>query len=205
MASRKQDSVVEVYQRHGLAWAELRQCHLLEESWLDQFCYGMPAGAAVLDIGCGSGFPIARELVERGYDLIGFDGSETMLALFQRNLPGIPTQLDDMRQMDLKRRFTGILAWDSFFHLSPEDQRSMFPRFSAHAGPKARLMFTSGNAEGLSFGELEGEPLYHGSLEPDEYRSLLSAAGFEVAAHVANDPSFGGRTIWLAHKRCSLD
>lgn len=201
MAANTQKSVLDVYQRHGLAWAELRTDELLEENWLDWFCYGMPAGAAVLDIGCGSGFPIAREIVRRGYDVTGLDGSEAMLALFQRNLPGIPTQLADMRQMDLKRRFTGLLAWDSLFHLSPEDQRAMFPRFQAHAGPRAALMFTSGNAEGNTFGELEGEPLYHGSLEPDEYRTLLSAAGFEVAAHVADDPGCGHRTIWLAHQR----
>ena len=60
-------------------------------------------------------------------------------------------------------------------------------------------MFTSGPAEGSAVGELEGEPLYHGSLDPDEYRILLDSAGFRVVNHVAEDPSCGSRTVWLAH------
>jgi len=48
---------------------------------------------------------------------------------------------------------------------------------------------------------LDGDPLYHGSLDPAEYRALLEAAGFEVVAHVAADPTCGHRTIWLARQR----
>lgn len=194
-------SVIDVYQRHGVAWARLRGDTLVEGSWLDRFCNLLPSGAAVLDIGCGSGLPMARELIRRGFDVTGVDGSPQMLALFGRNLPGIPAHLADMRQLALGRRFAGLLAWDSFFHLSPEDQRAMFPRFQAHATPGAALMFTSGNAEGSAIGELESEPLYHGSLAPDEYRILLDAAGFEVVAHIVEDPTCGYRTIWLARQR----
>lgn len=67
--------------------------------------------------------------------------------------------------------------------------------------PGAALMFISGNAEGEAIGELEGDRLYHGSLDPDEYRSLLDVAGFSVIAHVVGDPDCGRRTIWLARQR----
>ena len=77
----------------------------------------------------------------------------------------------------------------------------MFGRFQAHAEPGTVLMFTSGNVEGIAVGELEGDSLYHGSLGPDEYRALLDATGFEVIAHVMNDPSCGHRTIWLTRQR----
>jgi len=76
----------------------------------------------------------------------------------------------------------------------------MFSRFQAHAAPGAALMFTSGDAEGEAIGELEGDPLYHGSLDPEEYRSLLADAGFAVIAHIAKDPACGHRTIWLAQQ-----
>ena len=62
-------------------------------------------------------------------------------------------------------------------------------------------MFTSGTEEGEAIGELEGSPLYHGSLSPGEYRNLLDVAGFDVVAHVALDPTCGYRTIWLAQRR----
>jgi len=201
MTGRIADSVIEVYQRHGCAWAKLRGNRLAEGSWLNRFCDLLPAGAGVLDIGCGSGLPIARELIARGFDVTGLDGTPAMLALFQRNLPGAPAHLADMRDLALGRRFAGLLAWDSFFHLSPADQRALFPRFQAHAAAGAALMFTSGPAEGHAIGELEGDPLYHGSLGPDEYRALLDAAGFAVVAHAVEDPNCGHRTVWLAHQR----
>lgn len=200
MTSSADISVIDVYQRHGLAWAGRRGDNLLEKPWLDRFCALLPAGAAVLDIGCGSGLPIARELTRRGFDITGVDGTPTMLTQFKHNLPGVAAELVDMRHLALGQRFAGLLAWDSFFHLSPKDQRDMIPRFQAHAAPGAALMLTSGDAEGEAIGELEGDPLYHGSLDPEEYRSLLAAAGFVVIAHTAKDPACGDRTIWLAQQ-----
>lgn len=183
-------SVIEVYQRHGAAWAALRGERLVEAVWLARFCALMPGGGAVLDIGCGAGVPLARDLARRGFDVTGIDAAPTMVALFAHNLPGMPVHLADMRQLALGRRFDGLLAWDSLFHLSPEDQRPMFARLAAHAGP----------AEGCAMGELEGEALYHGSLGAAEYRALLARAGFEVVDHVVADPTCGGRTVWLARQ-----
>lgn len=201
MSHRSEDSVIDVYQRHGLAWAALRGQELVETSWLDRFCNLLPDGAPVLDIGCGSGVPLACELLRRGFEVTGLDGTRTMVELFQRNLPASPVHLMDMRQLNLSQRFEGLLAWDSFFHLSPQDQRPMFQRFQTHARPGCALMFTSGTVEGSAIGELEGDALYHGSLSTDEYHGLLQAADFEVLDHVVSDPSCGYRTVWLA-QRC---
>jgi hypothetical protein len=103
-----------------------------------------------------------------------------------------------MRGLDLDRRFDGILAWDSFFHLGMDEQRALFPRFAMHSLPGAPLMFTSGPAEGEAIGSYRGEPLYHASLGPAEYEQLLAGNGYVVQAHVAEDPSCGQHTVWLA-------
>ena len=47
-------------------------------------------------------------------------------------------------------------------------------------------------------GTLEGEPLYHASLDAAEYRALLAAHGFAVVAHAIEDPTCDRHTIWLA-------
>jgi hypothetical protein len=103
-----------------------------------------------------------------------------------------------MRTLSLGRRFDGILAWDSFFHLRQDDQRNMFPVFRRHAAPNAALMFTSGPRGGVAMGTYQGEPLYHASLEPDEYRALLAEHGFAVVSYDPKHASCGGHTIWLA-------
>ena len=193
-------SVLETYQRHAATWAALRGTNLPETPWLDRFCALLPPAADILDIGCGAGHPLAAELLRRGHRITGLDGSPAMLALFRRNLPDTPAHLADMRHLSLGRRFTGLLAWDSVFHLSPDDQRATIPRFAAHAAPGAPLMFTSGDTEGEAIGDLEGTPLYHASLDPAEYRTRLAAAGFTILAHVTKDPTCGHRTVWLAQR-----
>jgi hypothetical protein len=104
----------------------------------------------------------------------------------------------DMRLLALGRRFQGILAWDSFFHLCDEDQRKMFAVFAAHAVADAVLMFNAGPAKGEAIGSYRGDPLYHASLDPSDYEALLVGAGFELIEHSVNDLASGGRVFWLA-------
>lgn len=152
----------------------------------------------MLDLGCGMGEPIARHLIEQGFRVVGVDSSPSLIALARERFPGAEWLVADMREIELGRRFDGVLAWDSFFHLAMDDQRKMFPRFAAHAGRGAPLMFTSGPAEGEAVGSYGGEPLYHASLGPAEYEQLLATNGFTLRAHVAEDPECGAHTIWLA-------
>ena len=193
------DAVIELYRRHANAWAKARGNELkIERGWMDLFCALLADRARILDIGCGSGEPIAHHLTDRGYDVTGVDSAADMIALFQNNLPGADAHIADMRTLRLNERFDGLIAWDSFFHLAFEDQRAMFAVFQRHARAGAALMFTSGPAHGTAMGTLEGEPLHHASLAPLEYRSLLDTHGFDVVQHVAEDPDCGGHTVWLA-------
>src|SRR3712207_7171924 len=60
-----------------------------------------------------------------------------------RSFPDARWVVADMRTLRLGARFAGILAWDSFFHLRPDDQRAMFRTFRDHAAPGAALLFRS--------------------------------------------------------------
>ena len=46
---------------------------------------------------------------------------------------------------------------------------------------------------GVSIGTMEAEPLYHASLDPEEYRDLLASNGFEVVNHLVMTPTAPGR------------
>ena len=197
------DNIIDLYNRHASAWvsARLREAQLDERGWLEKFCDLIGARGSVLDLGCGAGEPIATYLVNHGYSVTGVDSSTAMIALFRERHPDQEALVADMRMLSLERVFPGILAWDSFFHLNHDDQRRMFPIFRAHAAPRAALMFTSGSIHGEAIGQLEGEPLYHASLDVTEYRQLLESSGFDVLANVLEDQSCAGRTVWLAQRR----
>jgi len=192
------DTVVDFYERHARAYDRDRDRSLQERGWLDRFLLHVRPGGTVLDLGCGMGEPIARYLLDRGFRVVGMDTSAAMIALGRARFPDAEWHVADMRQLALGRRFEGILAWDSFFHLDMDHQRRMFPRFASHAQPGAPLMFTSGPAEGETIGTCWEEPLYHASLGHMEYGQLLAVNGFEVRAHRVEDPACGRHTVWLA-------
>lgn len=190
-----------LYDRHAAAWVRRRGTRLIERDWLAAFRAALPPGRrAVLDIGCGTGVPIAAHLIARGCRLTGVDAAHAMLARARAAFPAQRWIQADMRALPDLGTFDGILAWHSFFHLPPTDQPAMFAVFRRLAAHGAVLMFTSGTEAGEALGEFEGEPLYHGSLATGEYLRLLAEHGFSVLRHVEQDPGCGGATVWLARR-----
>lgn len=200
-AESPSEAIIGLYERNAASWVEDRGTDLHERPWLDRFAAPLAPGATILDIGCGTGDPIARHFVSRGFVVTGIDSSASLIGIARGSLPSAKWIVADMRTLDLGQRFDALIAWHSFFHLTPEDQRPMFARFAAHAAPGAMLMFTSGPALGDKIGTWRGEPLYHGSLDPSEYRELLDANGFDLVEHRPGDPDCGGAYVWLARRR----
>ena len=192
------EEIIRLYEENAAAWDRQRGRELFEKPWMDRFLSLLPGRGSILDIGCGMGEPIARYFIESGFAVTGLDSSPSLIALCRDRFPQHRWLVGDMRDLALGRRFDGIAAWHSFFHLSPADQRPMFARFAAHAGPGAILMMTTGPSEGEKIGEWRGRPLYHGSLDAEEYRALLRENCFAILAHVVEDPECGHATIWIA-------
>lgn len=201
MTDAPADAIINLYQRHAAAWDAARGRGLFEQVWLDRLLGLLPPGGRVLDIGCGAGEPIAKYVIDRGFALTGIDSAPAMIERCVMRFPGAAFHVADMRTLALGETFDGLIAWDSFFHLTRDAQRAMFAVFEAHATPGAALLFTSGPSDAEAIGTFEGEPLYHASLDAAEYERLLADHGFEKLSMVADDPSCGGHTVWLARRR----
>lgn len=197
----KAQDVIATYERVGPEWAKRRNRNLMEKTWLDRMLAAAPRATGpvrVLDLGCGSGKPIGTYLAERGATLTGVDATRSLSEMYHDAVPQAEVVKADMRGLDLNRQFDAIIAWNSFFHLSADDQRPMFATFAAHAAPKAALMFTAGHMAGEAIGDVADAPIYHASLAPEEYKALLEENGFKVLRYTPEDPDCGMHTIWLA-------
>lgn len=161
-----------------------------------------PPPGKVLDLGCGSGEPLCRHFVENGYHVTGIDTVDEMLAMCRARFPEMTWHQTDMRRLDIPEQFEIVIAWDSFFHLRPDDQREMFATFRKHTAPSGVLIFTSGLTEEEAIGgNLFGDTLYHASLDTQEYARLLDDHGYCVILHRVEDPDCGGHTVWVAQRR----
>ncbi|MFD1657534.1 class I SAM-dependent methyltransferase [Streptomyces caeni] len=77
-----------------------------------RFCAALvPAGARVLDAGCGTGRVMIR-LAELGYDCVGVDLDASMLAVARQQAPGLP-----WFQADLAGFEPGLLGIEADFDL----------------------------------------------------------------------------------------
>lgn len=170
-----------------------------EAGWLERFMDRLPPGGRVLDAGCGSGWPVAATLLARGFHVTGVDAAPGLLDHARETLPDGEWREGDLRTLDLGETFDGLLAWNSLFHLTPNDQRLALPRLLAHAADACVVMIPTGRAEGEAIGEWRGEPLYHASLDPEEYRALLAEAGF-TADPVDPAEQDGHGFVWLARR-----
>ena len=195
------DRVTQIYDSHADAFDSLRDRSLSESLWLDRFLQLAKPRPSVLDLGCGTGTPVAEYLLSRGARVTGVDNSPEMIRVASGRFPTGKWHVADMRKLDLPDAFGGVLAWDSFFHLTADWQRTMFPVFAQHAESGAPLMFTSGPEAGVSIGSFQGEQLYHASLDPSEYRRLLESNAFDVVDYAPRDERVGQRTVWLARKK----
>lgn len=190
----------EVYDRHAKRYDERRSKAWGEARWLARFADALPPGGRVLDLGCGSGRPIAGWLIGEGFRLTGADFSENMLALARARWPDGDWRLGDIRTLDLGDVFDGIIGWDSVNHLTPDEQRTCLPRLAAHLHPGGTLMVTVGPGAGEATGTIEGEPVYQASLSPAEYARVLEESNMQMTAYFAEDPDCDRHSVLMARR-----
>jgi SAM-dependent methyltransferase len=142
----------------------------------------LPRGARVLDAGCGTGVPTARQLGEAGLSVTGIDISAGMLALAGQNAPGA-----DLRQLDLTGigeelgRFDAVVAFFSLLLLPRAEVPGALARLRDVLVPAGLLLISMVEAD-LDDVPIDffGTPVRVTGYPRDELARLVAAAGFEV-------------------------
>ncbi len=141
----------------------------------------LPSNAEVLDLGCGTGLPITRALVDMGFSVYGIDSSQEMVRQFRQNLPGVPVLCEPAQRSDLfGKSFDAVVSWGMLYHLDPDDQALIIEKVAERLKTGGVFLFTSGDREGVVEGEMHGVSFRYISLGSDQYRKLLEKAGLTV-------------------------
>jgi len=189
-----------VYEQHGAAFDQQRPKGLHEQKWLDRFIELLPENASILDAGCGAGEPFIPYFLSLGLAVTGLDFSESMLRIASARFPELVFHHADMVTMQLEETFDGIIAWNSFFHLTQESQRQAMAQFSDHLNPGGVLMLTVGPEAGEVLGHVNGAEVYHASLSPDDYVQTFADLGVEVIEFVKEDQDCDLQTVLIGRK-----
>jgi SAM-dependent methyltransferase len=195
----------EAYDRIADAWQESRAHGPFRERVLvERFIALLPAGGRVLDLGCGSGEPIARFLTEAGFDVIGVDCAARLLDHARRAVPAATFLLGDMRTIVLDGCFDGIVAWDSVFHVPRDDHAALFSRLAGWLAPGGCLLLSLGGTADAGFtSEMHGTTFFYSGHDPDDACRLLEAAGFRIEHREVDDASSRGHIALIAVREAS--
>lgn len=145
----------------------------------------LPPGGSVVDIGCGTGWPVARILADAGLAVSGIDPSPTLLAAFHKTLPDAPTACEPVQASGFfGRTFDGAVAIGVLFLLLEADQRTAITRIATALRPGGRLLFSAPRTPCRWHDTLTGRLSV--SLSEAGYRALLADAGMTLVDMAAD-------------------
>jgi len=139
-------------------------------------------GAAVLDIGCGAGVPVAKTLAQR-FAVTGVDISGEMINRARTNVPQATFILGDIMSVELPpSRFDAAVAFYSIFHLPREEHPELLQRIYGWLKPGGYLLATLSYLDEASYTEDDffGVTMYWSNYGLEDYKRIIEEVGFAL-------------------------
>lgn len=136
----------------------------------------LPQNSSLLDLGCGTGIPISKVLIDEGMTVYGIDASPTMVKAFQQNFPNTVVVSEAAEDSSFfNRKFDGIVAWGLMFLLTIEAQEIVIQKAANALQTGGKLLFTSPDKK-IDWKDAMTEQ-HSISLGAKKYKELLTASG----------------------------
>lgn len=138
--------------------------------------------ATILDIGCGGGVPVSRELAKHGH-VTGVDISPAMIALARENVPAGTFTCGDIMGIEFApSSFDAVTSFYAIFHLPKEEHEELFRRIHVWLRPQGYLMTTVNLGDEAPYTEDDffGVTMYWSNFGLSQYKEMLSKLGFSI-------------------------
>lgn len=185
----------ESYNKIAQEWSAARSAFFgREREYIDAVLSAAPVGSTILDMGCGTGRPMAEYIVSQGRRVLGVDQSEEMLAIARQRLPSEQWVLSSMEMYEPGEGYRAALLWDSLFHVRRTEHKSIMRKVVRGLASGGRFMLTVGGSAHPAFTDfMYGQEFYYDSNTPEETEQFLCQLGCRlVIAEYMNMPD-GGR------------
>lgn len=196
------------YDQIASQWIKHRtQLPPLDQTLFDAFIKQLPKHAHLLDLGCGSGFPIHKLMLDNGFSLLGIDSSQVLLNHAQSQLPQGCFERNDLTNIELTEPYQGIILWDALFHLPRSEHKPLLQKAFHALAPNGVMILSSGGSETdiPAFSDFMFDVEFHYDAHTiTALKDLCTRIGFEILQfEVLNKPDGGrdkGRIGLLLHK-----
>jgi SAM-dependent methyltransferase len=144
-----------------------------------------PAGARVVDLGCGTGAQVTAHLAQR-HQVVGVDRSAHSLAVARAEVPSVALVRADLGDVAFgPGTVDGVAAFFSIIHLPRDEHADLWRSIAGWLRPGGVVVATLGTAdEAEAWGDLLGARLCWSSWDRDTNLRLVAEAGLEVLSAV---------------------
>ena len=159
------------------------------QKYLDDLAKYLPVGSQVLDLGCGSGIPVDKFLIEKGYHLTGIDISSAQIKLAKQNLPDgnfIQADMDEINFPDSS--FDAVVSFYAIFHIPREEHRELLAKCFRLLKKGGYLLITMGSSdwEGTE-DDFHGAKMYWSHYGREKNVQMVKEVGFEIIYDVIDE------------------
>lgn len=174
--------------------------------WIAELCgrLGAGGGARVLDLGCGSGVPMARALDRAGHRVTGVDISEVQVRRAREAVPGAEFVRADATELDFADgSFDAAVSLYALIHIPLAEQPPLLARLGRWIRPGGTLLAVTGHTAytGTDDDWLGGgAPMWWSHADAATYRTWLREAGFAVDREEFVPEGDGGAALFWARR-----
>ncbi len=173
----------------------------VRRKWLCRLVENLPSdGGYVLDLGCGAGVPVARELAALGHSVLGVDGSGQQVARARRNVPGATFIQADMCDLQLRAgSFDAIAGFYSIIHVPGAAQGRLLAKIAEWLKPSGTLVASLGAGPETDWtGEWMGTAMFFGLKSKETSFRNLHDAGLTVQqSEVERQDNEDAEFLWI--------
>lgn len=172
--------------------------------FLDDVADRLPAGALVLDLGCGNGTKIAR-LADR-FEVTGVDLSERQVRLARAAVPTASFVQADFTELDAPAdSFDAVTALYSIVHVPRDEHPALLDRIRGWLKPGGLFLASLSHVGGPDrVDEWLGVEMFFSGFDAETNSRLVREAGFELLANDVvwmHEPEGDTAFLWVLARK----
>lgn len=172
--------------------------------WTGELCRRLPAGGRVLDLGCGSGVPVARDLTAAGCRVTGVDISDVQIRRARELVPQAEFIRADATTVDFgAESFDAVVSFYALIHIPLAEQLPLLERAAAWLRPGGWFLGTTGHRAWTGLDEDwlgGGTAMWWSHADAPTYRAWLTRAGLTVEQEEFVPEGEGGHVLFWARR-----
>ena len=175
--------------------------------WVTDLASRVPARGAVLDLGCGCGVPLTRDLSRISFVVTGIDISEVQVQRARILVPNATFLRDDMTSVVLpSETFDAVICLYAIIHVPIDQQQAMIAKIATWLRPGGWLLMAA--AEQAWTGSVDrwlggDSTMWWSQADADSYHRWIVDAGLVVVEHQFIPEEASGHSLFWARRPSS--